>query len=292
MVGELGQENHAVYVATKGAVIALTKAMALDYAPFGIRVNAICPAAVWTPLLREWVQEQANPAGTEDFLNHIHALGYCPDGDVVADVAVFLLVRSSSLYDRRRAARQRRRRAWLSPSGPVNAKEQPLVLRRDHTCQHAGCPFSAQAGRRRRRHSHQPPVRLRRRPPAHRWAAHRRRPGADAWPRHGHGLQGDRNAGRATGRPRDRGADGRLWPRLSPDRRPPAAALAGPAQGCRPPGAGLHHQRLFRPLGQGPRCAAVAAADRPHARGSRGPARPQLPGRRAAARRGRRAAPA
>ena len=91
MVGELGQESHAVYVATKGAVIALTKAMALDYAPFGIRVNAICPAAVWTPLLREWVQEQANPPGAEDFLNHIHALGYCPDGDVVADVAVFLL---------------------------------------------------------------------------------------------------------------------------------------------------------------------------------------------------------
>lgn len=91
MVGELGQENHAVYVATKGAVIALTKAMALDYAPFGVRVNAICPAAVWTPLLREWVNEQPNPPGAEDFLNHIHVLGYCPDGDVVADAAVFLL---------------------------------------------------------------------------------------------------------------------------------------------------------------------------------------------------------
>jgi len=91
MVGLLGQENHAAYVATKGAVIALTKAMALDYAPFGIRVNAFCPAAVWTPLLREWVQEQPNPAGAEDFLNHIHALGFCPEADVVADVAVFLL---------------------------------------------------------------------------------------------------------------------------------------------------------------------------------------------------------
>jgi NAD(P)-dependent dehydrogenase (short-subunit alcohol dehydrogenase family) len=95
MVGELGQENHAAYVATKGAVIALTKAMALDYAPFGIRVNAICPAAVWTPLLREWVAEQPDPAGAEDFLNHIHVLGYCPDGDVVADAAVFLLSRQA-----------------------------------------------------------------------------------------------------------------------------------------------------------------------------------------------------
>ncbi len=91
MVGVLGQENHAAYVATKGALIALTKAMALDYAPYGIRVNALSPAAVWTPLLRQWVQDQPNPVGAEDFLNHIHALGYCPAGDVVADVAVFLL---------------------------------------------------------------------------------------------------------------------------------------------------------------------------------------------------------
>ncbi|MFQ3632166.1 SDR family NAD(P)-dependent oxidoreductase [Roseiflexus sp.] len=91
MVGTLGQENHAAYVATKGALIALTKAMALDYAPYGIRVNAISPAAVWTPLLRQWVQEQPDPAATEDFLNDIHVLGFCPEGDVVADAAVFLL---------------------------------------------------------------------------------------------------------------------------------------------------------------------------------------------------------
>ena len=91
MVGSLGQENHAAYVATKGALISLTKAMALDYAHFHVRVNGISPAAVWTPLLRQWVLDQPNPTETEDFLNHIHALGYCPDGDVVADVAVFLL---------------------------------------------------------------------------------------------------------------------------------------------------------------------------------------------------------
>lgn len=47
--------------------------------------------AVWTPLLRQWVQDQPDPDATEDFLNHIHVLGFCPEGDVVADVAVFLL---------------------------------------------------------------------------------------------------------------------------------------------------------------------------------------------------------
>jgi NAD(P)-dependent dehydrogenase (short-subunit alcohol dehydrogenase family) len=90
MVGEIGQENHAAYVATKGGMSALTKAMALDYAPYGIRVNAICPAGVWTPMLRVWATQQPNPASIEAYLDNIHALGYCPEGDVIADVAVFL----------------------------------------------------------------------------------------------------------------------------------------------------------------------------------------------------------
>jgi meso-butanediol dehydrogenase/(S,S)-butanediol dehydrogenase/diacetyl reductase len=91
MVGLLGQANHAAYVATKGGMISLTKAMALDYAPLGIRVNAICPAAVWTPLLRQWVSEQPDPPKIKDDLNKIHALGYCPEPDVIGDAATFLL---------------------------------------------------------------------------------------------------------------------------------------------------------------------------------------------------------
>lgn len=91
LVGVIGQADHAAYVSTKGAMISLTKAMALDYARIGIRVNAICPAGVWTPLLRQWSQEQPGLAGIEHYLNEIHALGYCPEGDVIADAAVFLL---------------------------------------------------------------------------------------------------------------------------------------------------------------------------------------------------------
>jgi NAD(P)-dependent dehydrogenase (short-subunit alcohol dehydrogenase family) len=91
MVGLIGQTMHAAYVATKGGMIALTKAMAADYAPLGIRVNAVCPAGVWTPMLRQWAQEQPDPSGIERYLDDIHALGYCPEGDVVADACVFLL---------------------------------------------------------------------------------------------------------------------------------------------------------------------------------------------------------
>ncbi|GAA3952034.1 SDR family oxidoreductase [Chitinophaga oryziterrae] len=90
LVADIGQENHAAYTGTKGAVNSLTKSMALDYARFNIRVNALAPAAVWTPLLREWNSEQDNES-MEEYLAQIHPLGYCPEGDVIADAGVFLL---------------------------------------------------------------------------------------------------------------------------------------------------------------------------------------------------------
>lgn len=91
MVGVMGQEIHAAYTATKGAMNTLTKSMALDYAKYGIRVNAVCPAGTWTPMLRKWASEQPDPAGISKYLDDIHPLGYCPEGDVIADASVFLI---------------------------------------------------------------------------------------------------------------------------------------------------------------------------------------------------------
>jgi len=91
IVGLIGQHDHAAYVASKGAMISLTKAMAADYARYSVRVNAICPAGVWTPMLEQWCSEQQNPDSIRQYLDDIHLLGYCPRGDVIADAAVFLL---------------------------------------------------------------------------------------------------------------------------------------------------------------------------------------------------------
>jgi len=61
--GHVGQINHAVYGGTKGAIIALTRALAWELAPRGIRVNSISPGSVETPMLLSDVEIEAKRLG-------------------------------------------------------------------------------------------------------------------------------------------------------------------------------------------------------------------------------------
>jgi meso-butanediol dehydrogenase / (S,S)-butanediol dehydrogenase / diacetyl reductase len=90
MAGVTGQERHAIYGATKGAINALTKCMAVDWGRDGIRINALCPAGVWTETLRAWMETQTDAGGIQVYLKQIHALGYCPQPEEIASVAAFL----------------------------------------------------------------------------------------------------------------------------------------------------------------------------------------------------------
>ncbi|WP_201005710.1 SDR family NAD(P)-dependent oxidoreductase [Paenibacillus glycanilyticus] len=93
--GLIGQKMNPVYAATKGGMNALTKALALDYAPYGIRVNSICPAGVTTPLLEQWISQQADPVQTVRNLNAMHPLGRPATSEEVAQTALFLASDSS-----------------------------------------------------------------------------------------------------------------------------------------------------------------------------------------------------
>jgi NAD(P)-dependent dehydrogenase (short-subunit alcohol dehydrogenase family) len=60
-LGLIGLAVHAAYCASKGGLVLMTKAMALDLAPHGVRVNAVCPANVDTPMLHREAAESGHP---------------------------------------------------------------------------------------------------------------------------------------------------------------------------------------------------------------------------------------
>lgn len=61
--GHVGQTEHAIYGATKGAIIAFTRAVAWELAKYNIRVNSISPGSVDTPMLRSDIQLESTRTG-------------------------------------------------------------------------------------------------------------------------------------------------------------------------------------------------------------------------------------
>jgi NAD(P)-dependent dehydrogenase (short-subunit alcohol dehydrogenase family) len=61
--GHVGQTDHVMYGATKGAIIAMTRALAWELAPYNIRVNSISPGSVDTPMLRADIELEARRTG-------------------------------------------------------------------------------------------------------------------------------------------------------------------------------------------------------------------------------------
>lgn len=78
------------YTASKGAVEALTKGLALELAPVGIRVNAVCPGMIRTPITDRMLEQADDPEAMLANWSRAHALGRIGEPQEIAAVVAFL----------------------------------------------------------------------------------------------------------------------------------------------------------------------------------------------------------
>jgi NAD(P)-dependent dehydrogenase (short-subunit alcohol dehydrogenase family) len=91
--GTLGMAGQSAYVASKHAVIGMTRAVALEMAPLGIRVNCICPGATETPMLHRWSDSVPD---AHEVLAAIIPLGRPASAEEAAAVAHWLMSDAAS----------------------------------------------------------------------------------------------------------------------------------------------------------------------------------------------------
>lgn len=86
-----GARRFSAYTASKSAIIGYTRSAALELAPLGIRVNAVCPGAVDTPLLRRQFAGGPGPQGSIEDLIGMHPIGRLGRPAEIAEPIAFLL---------------------------------------------------------------------------------------------------------------------------------------------------------------------------------------------------------
>ncbi len=95
--GLVAEPESVAYCASKGGVVLLTKAIALDHAKEGIRVNCVCPGAIMTPMLEEGLPP-SGPEREKYFKEtaEAHPIGRIGDPEEVAKAVLFLASEDSS----------------------------------------------------------------------------------------------------------------------------------------------------------------------------------------------------
>ena len=92
-----GQGNTSGYCASKGAILGLTREWAISLSKDNIRVNAVIPAEVMTPLYKKWLTSFKNPENQLKKINSLIPLGNrMTNTDEIANTVVFLLSNRSS----------------------------------------------------------------------------------------------------------------------------------------------------------------------------------------------------
>jgi NAD(P)-dependent dehydrogenase (short-subunit alcohol dehydrogenase family) len=90
VLGVVGDADLPVYGATKGAIIALTKSMAVAYSPYGIRVNCVCPGDVRTPMVQQFFDFQPDPEAARENVSRHYPLRRIAEPEEIARTMVFL----------------------------------------------------------------------------------------------------------------------------------------------------------------------------------------------------------
>ncbi len=88
--GSVGIPGQGAYAASKGAVHQMTRQMAIEYAPYGIRVNAVCCGTVDTPLVHRSAEQSGDPAAFWAMLRDGHPIGRVATAEEVADFYVYM----------------------------------------------------------------------------------------------------------------------------------------------------------------------------------------------------------
>lgn len=96
ILGLIGMKNRAAYCASKGAVVMLTKAMALDHAHENIRVNCVCPSIVDTELVQSLFTSQPDPEAARRARREQIPLGRIGQPEDVAQAVLYLASSESS----------------------------------------------------------------------------------------------------------------------------------------------------------------------------------------------------
>ncbi|MCA8999786.1 MAG: glucose 1-dehydrogenase [Planctomycetaceae bacterium] len=96
MTAVLGQEHSSAYAATKGAQLSFTKALAVELGPDGIRVNAVLPSNVDTPLMRDWASTLPDPESAMKRVAELQVFGRMADPEEIGRVCLFLACEDSS----------------------------------------------------------------------------------------------------------------------------------------------------------------------------------------------------
>ena len=96
MVGILGQAKAAAYCATKAGQIGLTKSLAIDLGPDGIRVNAVLPSNIDTPLMRSWAASLDRPHEALERAARLQVFGRMGTSEEMGRICLFLASDDSS----------------------------------------------------------------------------------------------------------------------------------------------------------------------------------------------------